>query len=294
VDWGGTAGGGAPFYQVRVQVLRSDMTDSSLKPRLRARGFTLIELLVVIAIIAILAAMLLPVLGKAKAKAQGISCINNLKQMQLAWLLYAQDNREVLVPNAGTGNPADPSWVRGNISAGTESTNILLLKAGLLFPFANNIGIFKCPADPKKGFANLPTVRSISMNAWLNPVNPNGPAPGYAGYCKVFKKTTDLSGRMPAVNCWVFIDENLAINDGWFVVDSDILGGPNRTKWVDMPASYHNRAGGLSFADGHAEIKKWRDTTVISNPDSNFKPADPMGGGYDDLRWMQDRSSYKP
>jgi prepilin-type N-terminal cleavage/methylation domain-containing protein/prepilin-type processing-associated H-X9-DG protein len=258
------------------------------------RGFTLIELLVVIAIIAILASMLLPALAKAKTKAQGIGCMNNLKQLQLGWFLYSSDNDDKIVRTGGLDvlveNPNDPSvqpggansqWVLGSIDRAPGWTNVLLIQKGLLWPSINSLGVYKCPADrkterfPRTG--GKPTVRSMSMNCWMNPINAWG-----GGSAKVFRKQSDLADPGPA-KTWVTIDENpISINDGWFVVDILI------NDWVDFPASYHNRAGGLSFADGHAEIKKWTDPGVV-----NLKTFSRVAMKGPDLRWIQERSTVR-
>ncbi len=259
----------------------------------------MIELLVVIAIIAILAAMLLPALSKAKARAQGISCMNNLKQLQLGWVMYSNDNGDKIVPGgegATTTTPIAPTYLEGgvnaqwvlgsvNLAAGSAATNTAFLKNGLLYPFVNNLAVYKCSADQKQ-VLNAPTVRSMSMSCWMNPLKSWNDIIPYSGSMKLqdFRKQTDIRSPSPS-QCWVFIDENPnSINDGWFICD------PNQpNKWVDIPASYHNSAGGLSFADGHAEIKKWRDAKMI-----NAKTTDILRDpGSDNLAWLIERSSSK-
>ena len=260
------------------------------------RGFTLIELLVVIAIIAILAAMLLPALSKAKTKGQGISCLNNLKQLQLGWFMYSGDNDDKVVRSAGMDQlvnfPNDPAgqpgggksqWVLGTIDSLPAATNSLLVQAGLLFPYVNSLGVYKCPAD-RKMMGNVPTVRSMSMNCWMNPIRDWNSIMGYGGgsALRVYRKQVDIMAPTPA-RCWVLIDENPAsINDGWFVCDPN-----NKTSWPDVPASYHNGAGGLSFADGHAEIKKWKDNNLLNLavPPAIKDPASM------DLFWLQERTT---
>jgi len=147
----------------------------------------------------------------------------------------------------------------------------------------NSLGVYRCPADHKL-IGNMPTVRSMSMNCWMNPIRDWNSIVGYGGASalRVFKKQTEITAPTPA-RCWVLIDENpVSINDGWFVCDPN-----NKATWPDVPASYHNGAGGLSFADGHAEIKRWRDQNVLNLA---VPPAakDPSSN---DLLWLQERTT---
>jgi prepilin-type N-terminal cleavage/methylation domain-containing protein/prepilin-type processing-associated H-X9-DG protein len=270
-----------------------------MKRSIGKSGFTLIELLVVIAIIAILAAIILPVLARAKAKAYGIYCMNNLRQLQVAWKLYSDQNNDWIAQsgqNSTTtypiptpylpGNP-QANWVLGavNTAAGSAATNLAFIENGLLYPYVNNVSVYKCPADQKKVLGAL-TVRSMSMNAWMNPLETWNDVIPYIGTARlrVFRKQSQLVGPRPDM-AWVFIDENPnSINDGWFVCDPN-----NNSLWYDIPASYHNNAGGISYADGHAEIKRWRDPNVLTAT-GNDMPRDPS---CPDLTWLQQRSSSK-
>ena len=261
-------------------------------PRILAKpGFTLIELLFVIAIIAILVSIVLPALGKAKTKAHRVSCLSNLRQLQLGWFLYSGDHDDklvrsggmdqlVTVPNDRAGLPggSKSQWVLGTIDSLPAATNSLLIQGGLLYPYVNNCSVYKCPADTKM-LGGRPTVRSISMNSWMNPIRDWNTIKGYGGSSalRVFRKQREITMPSPS-KCWVLIDENPAsINDGWFICD------PNQsTTWVDVPASYHNGAGGLSFADGHAEIRKWRDQNLL-NLGTPAAPKDPSSS---DLIWL--------
>jgi prepilin-type N-terminal cleavage/methylation domain-containing protein/prepilin-type processing-associated H-X9-DG protein len=264
-------------------------------------GFTLIELLVVIAIIAILAGMLLPALGKAKQKAQGIGCLSNTKQLMLGWNLYSGDFGDRICPSAGldrlvtavsaTKKYSDNQWCMGTMHKYPDCTNTILIQDSLMYKYVNSLGVYKCPADKSNaktvgGPVTTPRPRSLSMSCWMNPLAEWTSVGG-----KVYRKLSDIQDPSPA-QCWVTIDENpSSINDGWFVVNPiypTAAATPNGD-WVDYPASYHNRAGGISFADGHSEIRKWRDKAVVNYP-KNSGASDPK---IDDFRWLSLRTTTK-
>jgi prepilin-type N-terminal cleavage/methylation domain-containing protein/prepilin-type processing-associated H-X9-DG protein len=278
----------------RERALRSDRPDPSGPSAAGACAFTLIELLVVIAIIAILAAMLLPALNKAKMKAEGISCVNNLKQVQLALIMYPHDNGDRLAENRGSTITSN-SWITGNLdwdlpprAPNPDNTNTAYLITGEVGPYvAKSVGAFKCPAD-KYPSARGPRGRSISMNGFMGDVDKiNWIYIGNSGW-RLYLRTSDLSLPGPSLT-WVLLDEHPdSINDCLFSV---VMGG--LTAWTDVPASYHNGACGFSFADGHAEIKKWRDPNTIQ-PVLHLNPS--AGNGKrspNDMLWLQARTSAK-
>ncbi len=272
------------------------------------RGFTLIELLVVIAIIAILAAMLLPALSKAKIKTQGIQCMNNTRQLMLAWRMYSEDSHDALPFAYGTIPTAAPYvWVTGDLDdanpAAPGNWNLdTTLRKSLLWPYCgNSIGIWHCPADTSYGVNNLgqrvPRVRSVTMSNWVGG-NGDSPGNGYKGgwglnspKSIVYRKQSQMVHPGPSMT-FVFLDERQdSINDGYFVTEMDGYPNPTTTKIVDYPASYHALAAGFAFADGHSEIHKWRDPRTYP-PIRTGLPLNVPSPNNPDVTWMRDHSSY--
>jgi prepilin-type N-terminal cleavage/methylation domain-containing protein len=272
---------------------------------LRTGAFTLIELLVVISIVGILASLLLPTLGKAKSKAEGIQCLNNLHQLTLAWRNYTEDHAE-RVPHSSSLNPGQ-AWVDGQLSP--DPTNVFnwdadTLKSGQLWPYCGNATrIFKCPADrslatPTQGpfqGSKVPRVRSVVMNYWFGGQDGKD-VHQIPGRWRVYLKTTEITDPGPSQSL-LFLDERWdCLGNGGFMID--MAGHPNDAFtqfFMDWPASYHNAAGGVTFADGHGEIRKWLDSrTILPVRKGDYLPRSRVPSPRNrDIRWLQDRATHR-
>jgi prepilin-type N-terminal cleavage/methylation domain-containing protein/prepilin-type processing-associated H-X9-DG protein len=247
-------------------------------------GFTLIELLVVIAIIGILAAMLLPVLSKAKIKAQRTNCLANTKSLQTCWLMYADDNREYLPDNPASGGTA--GWILGDMRNAADAVNLTLLQTGVLYPYNKSTGIYRCPGDTRKDIRNgiLFRVRSYAMNCYMNGADIAQTKGGWPGY-HVNKKLSDITTPKP-VQAFVFVEESQnSIDDGHF----GFMPEPQDNTWYNCPAQWHGGAN-FSFADGHADYRKWMEGSTL------FITANPIADPsttHTDLRYIQSITATK-
>jgi prepilin-type N-terminal cleavage/methylation domain-containing protein len=279
-------------------------------------GFTLIELLVVIAIIAILAAMLLPALAKAKQRALAVQCLSNNRQLAIAWTMYAGDNNDLMVPNRGLGgqspvivNPqTNPDLQPGGQYAqwcpgAMQNLTVALsydkwIKTGLLYPYLNSLSVYHCPADHNRipravpAAFQKPALRTYSMNCWMQSMDAAGNHTaawnGINGYI-VYTKLANMSRPGPS-KTWVFIEESpIGIDDGYFAVDPR-----QTTTWFNIPSVLHGNSSEMAYGDGHAETQQWTDGNMIhgvgANSTGNNVTASPNCG---DLTWFISRSTAK-
>jgi prepilin-type N-terminal cleavage/methylation domain-containing protein/prepilin-type processing-associated H-X9-DG protein len=253
---------------------------AKMKRYFSAKAFTLVELLVVIAIIAILAALLLPALAKAKDRARTIQCINNMRQLTLCWLLYADENGDKIVPNwiQLSGGSAPPeAWITGNEQHTAEATNVAFIHNGRLYPYNQTPAIYVCPnlqgiktAAPTSVDASL-LVRSVSMGARMGGSFPTDTSTAgqlfityglYGSAHPPYRKISEIKNPGP-VDAMVFLDESLnTVDDGYFYVSLD----PNAGSWDNCPGARHDKGNVFAFADGHSERWTWKGISVEMNP----------------------------
>jgi len=252
--------------------------------------------------------MLLPVLSKAKVKAQSIQCMSNTRQLGLAWRMYIENNSDGL-PAADGAVPGAPEWDGGGFMdfAANNPVNyditVNLTKSPLWKYCGESAGIWKCPADRftvRKGAAQVPRVRSVPVNCFMGGEDGSAAFAGLLAGNAKFQTYKKLTSILTPDNLYVFLDENEdSINNGWFGVDmagiacGGIAASPNQYAFLDFPAYYHNNAAGFSFADGHSEIQKWedgrtmppvRDVTLVN---FNGTPS----AGNQDIVWLGTHAS---
>ncbi|MCD6339836.1 MAG: hypothetical protein J7M29_10720 [Verrucomicrobia bacterium] len=252
------------------------------------------------AIVALLLTLLIPAINRSRNQALAIRCLRNMQQLQLAWMMYADDN-EGRLPAVKPGAFAGPDrWISGwlDMSRSPDNTNTLYLVSpefAQIGPYVASPVLFRCPADPsfvKIGGREYPRVRSVSMNCWMNYRGEQPLQDARRPHYRIYRKITDFLMPPPS-GLWVLIDERFdSINDGMFTVN--LIGRAGRNAAVDSPAAYHNGGAGVAFADGHAIVKRWKNRETFQ-PVSGGGPALLNGLGSDnpDVYWLQNHATGK-
>jgi prepilin-type processing-associated H-X9-DG protein len=253
----------------------------------------MVELLAVVAVIGMLAALLLPVLARGRTSGKRTQCLNNHRQIVLAWLGYANDHEDELpwTIDDGFETPDFTNWVSGHLRRPVDAFDTSLLtdpRVSLLAPYLESARVYKCPADPS------PLARSVSMNNRLNPIRLNGPPLCLGGWGTNWSTYRRLGEIQRPSGIFVVLDERFdSITEGNFAVDMSNTGNfngegtPQPFWWIDTPAGYHDGAGMLSFADGHVEAHRWQEATTLG-PVGVTGPRRTSAGDRD-IAWLQTR-----
>lgn len=250
-------------------------------------AFTLIELLVVIAIIAILAAMLLPALGRAKIKAQGIRCVSNSRQFLIAWTLYSDENSDKLVLNGG--GAVNLAWAAGNMGVPAEAANPAYIEKALLFPYTKSLELYKCSGNKKKDM-----LRGVSMNSVMGFCDGAGnySKPGWINAdWQYYGKNTSV--KRPTDYFVIMDEDDNSINDALLRVDYFATAVGFRLN--DIPAIYHGGSSGIGFADGHSEMHKWKSLKTPVQGWSDPNNGAPGWGAKNtaDAQWLLEHTGEK-
>jgi prepilin-type N-terminal cleavage/methylation domain-containing protein len=252
-------------------------------------GFTLIELLVVIAIVAVLAGMLLPALAKAKAKAQGVACAGNLRQLELALTLYAGDNAGFFPRNIGEGSGSsenwvtiEGSWVLGNAKKDRTDAN---LRDGVLWKYVESVPVYRCPTARSNvlGQPGLRRFRSYSVSSWLN--GHDGPSSSPITHPGTIFKDSQAA-RPAAIFSFICANER-SIDTGCF---APWYGPMDTFRWANTPGELHNQGAYLTFLDGHTTLQRWRYTPKRNTGEQGASAAN--AADREDHRWLLEHSPY--
>jgi len=270
----------------------------SILPSTHSVAFTIIELLTTISIIAVLGAMLIPALVHGREKARTVACVNNHRQVVIAWTLYAGDHGDRLIPNPDSTLEEGQGygWVAGNVRMNGLDTNVDIMadeRVSWLAPYVKRVSLYKCPSDDSE------FVRSISMNCRMNPTKFDG-VPAWVGGLGTnfvnFRKIADV--QKPSEMLVILDERSDSINDSYFAIDMSNTGTPEgigsvkNYTIIDFPGDYHNGGMATSFADSHVENHKWLDF-VKNTTLGAARPRTASAANDKDVKWLQDHSTYR-